>query len=117
LDLAASGKVRNQDAAIQFALALNGQETQDATWKYIQAHWDTVHAQLTTWMGATLVESAGGFCTQEAANDVESFFSTHKVAASDRALKQALERINGCVELRSLQEPKLEQWLSGRPKS
>jgi aminopeptidase N len=117
LDLAASGKVRNQDAAIQFALALNGPETQDATWKYIQTHWDKVQAQLTTWMGATLVESSGGFCTEEAANDVQSFFATHKVAASDRALKQALERINGCVELRSLQEPKLKQWLSGRPKS
>ncbi|MGB6692401.1 MAG: M1 family aminopeptidase [Terracidiphilus sp.] len=117
LDLAASGKVRNQDAAIQFSIALGGEQTQDATWKYIQAHWDKVQAQLTTWMGGTLVESVGGFCTEAAKDDVQSFFSTHKVAASERALKQALERINGCVELRSLQEPKLKDWLAGQPKS
>jgi aminopeptidase N/puromycin-sensitive aminopeptidase len=48
---------------------------------------------------------------------VEAFFSTHKVAASDMALKHALEHIDGCIELRALQEPKLKQWLAAQPKS
>jgi aminopeptidase N/puromycin-sensitive aminopeptidase len=47
---------------------------------------------------------------------VETFFSTHKVAASDKALKHALESIDGCVELRKLQEPNLKQWLAAQPK-
>jgi aminopeptidase N len=117
LDMAVSGKVRNQDALIQFAIALQDEHTRDATWKYIQEHWDKVQAQLTTAMGGMLVGSTSGFCSESARDDVQSFFSTHKVPASDRALTQAVERINGCVELRNLQGPKLEQWLATQPKS
>jgi aminopeptidase N/puromycin-sensitive aminopeptidase len=43
---------------------------------------------------------------------VEEFFSTHKVAASDKVLKHAVERIDGCSEMRALQGPNLKQWLA-----
>ncbi len=116
LDYAVSGKVRNQDAVIQFAIALQIDENREQAWKYIQNNWDKVQAQFTTEMGAILVGSTGSFCSAEARNEVKSFFSTHKVAASDMALKHALESIDGCVELRALQEPKLKQWLAAQPK-
>jgi hypothetical protein len=38
------------------------------------------------------------------------------VAASGAALKHAIERINGCIELRNLQEPQLDTWLATQPK-
>jgi aminopeptidase N/puromycin-sensitive aminopeptidase len=116
LEYAASGKVRNQDAAIQFAIALSDDDTRDLAWKYIQENWDKVHGQLTTAMGGMLVGSTSSFCTAQARDDVKSFFATHKVAASDLALKHAVERIDGCIELRSLQEPKLKEWLAAQPK-
>jgi len=116
LDYAASGKVRNQDSAIQFAISLQIPATRDLAWKYIQNHWEKVQAQFTTEMGAVLVGSAGGFCSADARNDVKNFFSTHKVASSDIALRHALERIDGCIELRSLQEPNLRQWIAAQPK-
>jgi aminopeptidase N/puromycin-sensitive aminopeptidase len=116
LDYAASGKVRNQDAAIQFAIALQIPATRDPAWKYIQSHWEKVQAQLTTEMGGVLVGSTGGFCSADARDDVKNFFSTHKVASSDIALRHALERIDGCIELRSLQEPNLKQWIAAQPK-
>src|ERR1035438_170521 len=37
LDYAASGKVRNQDAVIQFAIALQTDENREQTWKYIRS--------------------------------------------------------------------------------
>jgi aminopeptidase N/puromycin-sensitive aminopeptidase len=46
---------------------------------------------------------------------VKSYFSTHKVAAADRALKHSVERINGCIEFRALQEPNLKKWLAKQP--
>jgi aminopeptidase N/puromycin-sensitive aminopeptidase len=116
LDYAASGKVRNQDAAIQFAIALQVDGTRDLAWKYIQAHWDKVQAQLTTELGAALVGSTGSFCSAAGRDDVKQFFSTHKVAASDLALKHAIERIDGCIELRTLQEPNLKQWIATQAK-
>jgi aminopeptidase N/puromycin-sensitive aminopeptidase len=116
LDYAASGKVRNQDAVIQFAIALQNDDNRDQAWKYIQDNWEKVQAQFTTAMGAALVSSTSGFCSSEGRSSVEQFFSTHKVASSDKALKHAIERIDGCIELRALQEPNLKQWLAAQPK-
>jgi len=116
LDYAVSGKVRNQDAAIQFAIALQIDESRDQAWKYIQDNWDKVHALLTTEMGEVLVRSTGSFCSADARDSVQTFFSTHKVASSDKSLKHALESIDGCIELRTLQEPNLKTWLAAQPK-
>jgi aminopeptidase N/puromycin-sensitive aminopeptidase len=116
LDYATSGKVRNQDAVIQFAIALQSDENREQAWKYIQNNWEKVQAQFTTEMGAVLVGSTRSFCSAEGRTGVEQFFSTHKVASSDKALKHALERIDGCIELRALQEPNLKQWLAAQPK-
>jgi aminopeptidase N/puromycin-sensitive aminopeptidase len=115
LAFAVSGKVRNQDAAVQLAIALQIDENRDLGWQFIQSHWDKVQAQLTTEMGAMLVGSAGSFCSVPAREDVRNFFSTHKVVAADQALKHAIERIDGCIELRALQEPQLKTWLSAQP--
>jgi aminopeptidase N/puromycin-sensitive aminopeptidase len=116
LDYAASSKVRNQDAAIQFSIALQADETRDRAWKYIQNNWDKVHAQLTTETGHQLIGATGSFCSAEARDNVKSFFTTARVAAPELALKHAIERIDGCIELRSLQEPNLKQWLAAQPK-
>jgi aminopeptidase N/puromycin-sensitive aminopeptidase len=116
LDYAVSGKVRNQDAATQFAIALRSDENREQAWKYLQNNWDKVQAQFTPEMGARLVSSTGSFCSAEGRASVEQFFSTHKVASSDKALKHAIERIDGCIELRTLQEPNLKQWLAAQPK-
>jgi aminopeptidase N/puromycin-sensitive aminopeptidase len=112
LNFAVSGKVRNQDAAIQLAISLENGESRNQAWKFIQSHWDQVHAQLTTEMGSILVGSTGGFCSASARDSVQSFFSTHPVAASGVALKHAIERINGCIELRTSQQPQLNTWLA-----
>jgi len=112
LDYAVSGKVRNQDVAIEFAIALRTPESQSIAWKFIQANWDKVQAQLTTTMGNILVSSTGSFCSASDREDVKRFFAAHKVAASERALTLAVNSIDGCIELRSLQEPKLNKWLA-----
>jgi aminopeptidase N/puromycin-sensitive aminopeptidase len=111
LDYAASSKVRNQDAAIQYAIALQMDATRDRAWKYVKDHWETVHALLTPELGNALVSSTASFCSAEARDDVEQFFSTHKVASADQAVKHSIERINGCIELRKLQEGNLQSWL------
>jgi len=116
LDYAVSSKVRNQDALVQFAIALRSDATRDMAWAYIQSHWDTVRTLLTPEMGNALVGSTGAFCTAESRDDVQSFFASHKVPATDRALRHAIEGINACIELRTLQEPNLKSWLAVQPK-
>jgi aminopeptidase N/puromycin-sensitive aminopeptidase len=115
LDYAVSGKVRNQDALIQFAIALQDDATRDLAWSYVKSHWEAVRALLTPELGNALVGSSGAFCSAEAREDVKAFYAEHKVPSADRALKHAIEHIDGCIELRSLQEPNLKQWLAAQP--
>jgi len=114
LDYALSGKVHNQDAAIQIAIALYIPQNQDQAWKYLENHWDKASTFLTPEMGANLVAASGSFCSAEARDSVQSFFTAHKVPAADTYLKHAIERIDGCIELRRLQEPNLKTWLAAQ---
>jgi aminopeptidase N/puromycin-sensitive aminopeptidase len=116
LDYAASNKVRNQDALIQFAIGLQSDATRDMTWKYIKGHWDTLHTLLTPELGNILVGSTGAFCSVTDRDDVDAFFTEHKVPDAERALKHSIESINGCIELRSLQEPHLQSWMAAQAK-
>ena len=116
LEYASSNKVRNQDALIQFAIELQIDANRDAAWKYIKGHWDTVKTLLTPELGNALVGSTGAFCSAEARDDVQAFFADHKVPSAERAVKHSAESINGCIELRSLQQPNLDKWIAAQPK-
>ena len=114
LNYSVSSKVRNQDSAIQLAIALQIPDNRDQAWQFIKSHWDQVHAQLTTDMGSYLVSYTGAFCTAETRDDIKNFFADHKVEAADVELKHSLEHIDGCIELRGLQEPNLQKWLAAQ---
>jgi aminopeptidase N/puromycin-sensitive aminopeptidase len=116
LDYAASSKVRNQDALFLFAIALRADSTRDLTWKYVKSHWDTVRTLLTPELGTYLVGATGTFCSAEARDDVKAFFTEHMVPSADQTLKHSIENIDGCIELRKLQEPNLKQWIASQPR-
>jgi aminopeptidase N len=112
LDYAASGEVRNQDAIFLFIVALHSRDTRPIAWDYIQKNWDKVHAQMTTASGGYLVQSTGSFCSAERAQEVQTFFASHPVAAAQEAIKRATNSIHDCAVLRATQQPKLTEWLS-----
>jgi len=112
LDYTVSGKVKNQDSWILMSIMLQRSATRDLTWKYMKANWDKVAAQFTESSGGSVVGATGNFCSVADRDDVEQFFATHKVAASDRALKRAVQTIDACFTLRKTQGPKLAEWLS-----
>jgi aminopeptidase N/puromycin-sensitive aminopeptidase len=115
LDFDTSDQVRSQDAVFAMTRPLYRNLTRDVAWSYVKTNWERVHNQLTESNGAALVRAAGSFCSAAARKDVEEFFGTHKVAASSTALKHSLERIDDCIEFRSLQEPQLKTWLDSQP--
>jgi len=117
LAYAVSDKVRNQDAAIQLAISLDADNNRELTWKFIQDHWDEVKKEFTPEMGSVLVGATSAFCSESDRDNVSQFFSTHKVPAADQTLKHSIERINGCIELRNLQEPNLRSWLESQSRS
>ena len=115
LEYAVSDKVRNQDAAIQLAISLDTDKNRDLAWKFIQSHWDQVKKEFTPEMGSVLVGATSAFCSASDRDEVSQFFAAHKVPDADQELKHAIERINGCIELRHLQEPQLKVWIAKTP--
>ena len=114
LDSVAAGKVKNQDSWILLAILLGNQDTRELTWKYIEDNWTKVSAQFTTSSGNRVVGATGAFCSAEKRDEVTSFFSTHKVDAAERTLKQVGDSINACIELHQAQEPNLKKWLADK---
>jgi aminopeptidase N/puromycin-sensitive aminopeptidase len=113
LDYVAEGKVRNQDSWIVLITEMEDRDTRDQAWAYMKAHWDKISAQLTESSGGDVVESVGGFCTEERRTEVTQFFAGIKVDAASRAMKQAVNNIDGCILLRKTQGPSLQAWLAG----
>lgn len=112
LEYSVSGKVRNQDAIFQLGMPLRSSDTREIAWQYIQQNWDKVKTEFTPLNGGFLVGATGSFCSTEKRDEVVSFFGTHKVPSSERALKRATDAINDCIEFRTEQASKLQAWLS-----
>ncbi len=112
MDFATSGKVKNQDSLFLLAGPLAHPETRDAAWTYIQAHWPAVSGQLTELNGGAIVASAGSFCSTEKEAEVKSFYASHPVHASARALTRAEASIQDCIQFRTAQEANLKTWLA-----
>ncbi len=107
-----AGKIRNQDSWVLLSELLSQPETRDLTWNYMKNNWNAVHTQFTTSSGNRVVSATGAFCTKEAHADVQQFFAAHPVEASERALRDALDRIDSCVQFRAEQQGNLQQWLT-----
>jgi aminopeptidase N len=115
LRFAVSPMMRAQDAPQVFGTVLSNPAGRQVAWDFIRNNWDAVIAKLSNYSDSGLVGSAGVFCDATKREEVESFFTGHKVPASDRTLKLTLEEINGCIDLRTHQEPNLETWLEKQP--
>ncbi len=111
LELAISPAVRNQDAPHVISAVLGNPANQDFAWQWIKAHWADVEKQITMSSGPEIVGGAGSFCDAGRRDDVQRFFTEHKVPSSERLLKQVTERINACIAYRGHQQSNLASWL------
>ncbi|HWC17098.1 MAG TPA: M1 family metallopeptidase [Terriglobales bacterium] len=111
LELGTSNTIRNQDSGRYISQFLGHPWTRQQAWKFIQTHWSDVEKTFTTASGSEIVSAAGQFCSSESASNVSAFFRVHPVRASERTLRQAVERINACAEVKKMQEANLQSWL------
>ena len=82
-------------------------------WEFVKTNWSELQKKFTPWGGASLVASTGRMCDARQREDVRQFFASHPVEASERSLNTALEKIDMCVEMRTLQTRNFAAWLSG----
>ena len=78
---------------------------------FVQAHWGTIENLGGAFAGGTIVQATGSFCDAGMRDQVLAFFTSHPAPAAERSLKQAIERMNYCVDLKAQQGPQLASWL------
>src|ERR1700758_3897955 len=114
LEYAITAEVRSQDKLGLIAGVLENSAGEKLAWDFVRAHWSEVDKVNSGFISGEIVAATSSFCDAGAQDEVKDFFSTHKVPTAERTLKQALERINYCVDLKSQQGPNLAAWLQQR---
>jgi puromycin-sensitive aminopeptidase len=106
------GKVRQQDYPVLFSALLANPQTSGAAWTYLKAHWSDLAEKVTSFGGTGAVAALGNFCSAERRTDVEQFFQQHRAPGAERTVSQSLERIDNCIEFKTMQQQNMESWLT-----
>ncbi len=115
LQLAVSPETRNQDAPHLIAEVLSKPANQPVAWPWIKTHWPDVEKKITASSGGEIIYATRNACDAAARDDVQQFFTDHKVASAERALRQATEQINTCISFRDRQQGNMAAWLDQHP--
>jgi len=111
LEYALTPEVRSQDALGLIGAVMANPAGEKLAWDFVRSHWADVEKAGGPFASASVVNSAGLFCEAGLREQVNQFFSAHKVAAAERSFRQSMERINNCVDLKSQQSGQLASWL------
>lgn len=111
LQMTVSEETRNQDAAGRIADMLSQYEVHQIAWEWVKEHWPEVEKKITMSSGGGIVGATRTFCDAESRDDVQKFFTEHKVPSAERALRQVAESVNACISYRAHQQKNLISWL------
>ncbi|HZL65976.1 MAG TPA: M1 family metallopeptidase, partial [Candidatus Limnocylindrales bacterium] len=112
LDSTLTPEVRGQDLYILIGL-LGNPVSQNAAWDFMRQHFDEIMKKTGGGLGGVgvFLYGAQSFCDTQKANEVQQFFEQHPFPGTERNQREAIEAINGCVELRGQQQNNLAAWL------
>jgi hypothetical protein len=113
LAFAMSPDVRTQDTGSLIAGVMSHPWGRDAAWSFVKREWPTLIERLGVFQGVPAVVGAtGNFCSAAAAADVKKFFAAHPLPATERTMRQSIERIENCAATKEKQSPALTAWLN-----
>jgi aminopeptidase N/puromycin-sensitive aminopeptidase len=111
LDYSLAPAVRSQDSLNLIARVMDNPAGEKLAWDFVQAHWAQIEKIMGGYNTGGLVSTTGSFCDAGMRDAVKNFFSQHPVPAAERSLRQAQERVNYCIDLKSQASPALASWL------
>jgi len=113
LEFAVSPDVRTQDTGTLIGMMMTRPWSQEATWEFVRTNWTKIVKTLGEFQGIpSIVESVGSFCSADRAREVRAFFENNPIASSQRAVQQAVERIETCTALVDRQKAPIAAWLA-----
>ena len=114
LDYAISPAVRSQDTLGLISAVMDNPAGSQLAWSFVRDHWTQIDKIGGGFTSGEVVGATGVFCNSSKHDEVRDFFATHDVPTAQRTLKQSLETINNCTDLKSRQSPQLATWLRQR---
>ncbi len=111
LEFAISPQMRSQDAPYLISGVMRDPATEKQAWIFVQAHWGSIENLGGAFAGGIIVQATGSFCDPGKRDEVQAFFTSHPAPAAERSLKQSIEQINYCVDMKTQQGPQLASWL------
>lgn len=109
-----SGEVRSQDIHVVLANCAATGKGKHATFEAVKKNWDLIIERYGNagFLGRSVVDySSGGFVTLEKATEVEEFYKTHPMNATERTIQQCLERIRSNANWRTRELAAATAWL------
>jgi aminopeptidase N len=113
IEFALSPAVRNQDLQLINALFASD-ETRSAAWDLFKLHFKELQAKAGADIGGGgggFVGIAGVFCDAKMRDESQEFFAAQHLPGTERPLRNAKDRVNSCIALRSLQQNNLSEYL------
>ena len=117
LDYAISPDVRSQDSLQVIADVMRNPAGEKLAWDFVRAHWGEIENLGGPFGSGGIVKATRSFCDSGMRDEVKDFFTTHHAPASERTLKQSLELMKYCVDLKAQQETHLASWLESHSNS
>ncbi len=114
LEYAISPAVRSQDTLGLISSVMENPAGTRLAWEFVRGHWPEIQKVGGGFTSGEVVAATGVICDTGMRDEVQDFFATHKVATAERTLRQSLERMNYCVDLKARQTPQLSSWLQQR---
>jgi aminopeptidase N/puromycin-sensitive aminopeptidase len=103
-------EVKGQDM-FQIVGIVGNPDTQTVGWEFFKSHFKELQDKLGPSLGGGIVSAAGTFCDPQLRDDSQAFFAAQNIPGTQRDLANAKERVNACIDLRSLQQNNLTQFL------
>jgi aminopeptidase N/puromycin-sensitive aminopeptidase len=110
----ATSEARSQDADRIIGRVMRTPHAQKIAWDFVRSRWGGGEKSNSAFGGSSagaLVASTDTFCDSEMRDQVQQFFTSHPVPTAERRLKQALEEIGYCIDMKDRQGPQLASWL------
>ena len=117
LRYALSPEVRNQDATgfLGSILGSTDPRKRKQAWSFIKANWPQLENRLASYTRGDIFGATAAMCDASDRDDVQAFFAQHPIPSAERTMRQSLERMNNCIDMREQQGSRLALWLKQQP--
>jgi aminopeptidase N len=117
LQFALTPAVRTQDMPSVIAGVMHNPAGRRLAWDFVRQRWARIEKEAGVLYTERLVGATGSFCDADLQAEVKDFYAMHPQPGAERTLRQSLERIQYCADLKLLQADKLAAWLQHRESS